>query len=227
MADKKEKEEAAPSEQAEQGKNDSKNDSSGGSSSDLKEAMATLQRRAARTDAGATEEASAAADEGASQEKAEEGASTEKSSHVARVVEVVAPVYVAKQDSLGRSYSTGKRKTSIVRVWLKRGSGEMKVNGKTLEKYFSREVLSMIVRQPLEVASCEGSFDVMATAKGGGLSGQAGALRHGISRALYLFDPDYRPALKKAGFLTRDARIVERKKYGKPKARRSFQFSKR
>ncbi len=221
MADKKTKEEVL----AEQNSSDSLSDSSVASSGNLKEAMATLQRRADGTD----EESKAA--EGASESALAESGNVdevEKSSDVAaRVVEVVSPVYEAKHDAWGRSYSTGKRKTSVVRVWLKRGKGDMRVNGKPLEKYFPREVLSMIVRQPLEVASCEGLFDVMATAKGGGNSGQAGALRHGISRALYLFDPDYRPALKKAGFLTRDARIVERKKYGKPKARRSFQFSKR
>ena len=199
------------------------NDSSNNSSSDLKEAMAVLQRRS--VEASASDKAEKAGEGEAGVGEGSSDVSSEAS--VAKIVEVIAPVYEAKHDKLGRSYSTGKRKTSIVRVWLKRGSGEMKVNGKALEKYFSREVLSMIVRQPLEVAKCEGSFDMMATAKGGGLAGQAGALRHGISRALYLFDPDYRPALKRAGFLTRDARIVERKKYGKPKARKSFQFSKR
>ena len=201
----------------------------GDAPSDLKGAMEVLQRRVGKTtDANSNLET---ADEGATKAGVPaEGATEEEGGNLSepeKVVEVVAPVYEAKHDSLGRSYATGKRKTSVVRVWLKRGKGEMKVNGKALEKYFSREVLSMIVRQPLEVASCEGLFDVMATAKGGGLSGQAGALRHGLSRALYLFDPDYRPVLKRAGFLTRDARIVERKKYGKPKARRSFQFSKR
>ena len=201
------------------------NDSSDSSSSDLKEAMAVLQQRSVEASASDKAEKAGEADVGEGSSDGSSDVSSEAS--VAKIVEVVAPVYEAKHDKLGRSYSTGKRKTSIVRVWLKRGSGEMKVNGKALEKYFSREVLSMIVRQPMEVAKCEGSFDMMATAKGGGLAGQAGALRHGISRALYLFDPDYRPALKRAGFLTRDARIVERKKYGKPKARKSFQFSKR
>ena len=212
----------------------------GESSSDLKEAMATLQRRAAQpTEEGTTAEGSASRGiegvvdgemgdgaENNENNKNNKGSSSENLSDGAGV-EVVSPVYEAKHDKLGRSYATGKRKTSIVRVWLSRGSGEIKVNGKILEKYFSREVLSMVVRQPLEKASCEGIFDVMATARGGGLSGQAGALRHGLARALYLFDPSYRPALKRAGFLTRDSRIVERKKYGRPKARRSFQFSKR
>ncbi len=227
MADKKSKEEAL----TEQGGNDSPSNSSGDSSGNLKEAMATLQRRADGTEEGSKAKTKATAGEGTSDDALEASNNVDEvakpSEAAARVVEVVSPVYEAKHDAWGRSYSTGKRKTSVVRVWLKRGKGEMKVNGKPLEKYFPREVLSMIVRQPLEVASCEGLFDIMATAKGGGNSGQAGALRHGISRALYLFDPDYRPALKKAGFLTRDARIVERKKYGKPKARRSFQFSKR
>ncbi len=136
-------------------------------------------------------------------------------------------IYVAKHDALGRAYATGKRKNSIVRVWIKPGQGNFSVNGRELEKYFARGVLCMIVKQPFEVTKCENSFDVLCTAKGGGLSGQAGALKHGISRALCNFDPQFRPALKNAGFLTRDARIVERKKYGKPKARRSFQFSKR
>ena len=136
-------------------------------------------------------------------------------------------IYVAKHDALGRAYATGKRKNSIVRVWIKPGQGKFSVNGREMEKYFARAVLCMIVKQPFEVAKCENSFDVMCTAKGGGLSGQAGALKHGISRALCNFDPQFRPALKNAGFMTRDARIVERKKYGRPKARKSFQFSKR
>ena len=202
-----------------------------GSSSDLKEAMATLRQRGiSGGDASASEASSDESVENkeeTTEEQVEGGSAASGVAVAARGVEVVVPVYEAKHDALGRSYATGKRKTSVVRVWMKRGRGEVKVNGKTLEKYFSREVLSMIVRQPLEVAKCEGMFDVMATAKGGGLSGQAGALRHGLARALYLFDPGYRPVLKRAGFLTRDARIVERKKYGKPKARRSFQFSKR
>ena len=126
-----------------------------------------------------------------------------------------------------RAYATGRRKNSIARVWLKRGSGEIKVNGKVLEKYFSRPVLQMIVNQPLNVIQSEGGFEIMATVKGGGLSGQAGAIRHGISKALSLFDVSNRPALKKVGFLTRDPRVVERKKAGLAKARRSYQFSKR
>ena len=131
------------------------------------------------------------------------------------------------RDSLGRSYATGKRKDAVARVWIKPGSGKVTVNGKELNTYFARPVLQMILRQPFTVAGVEGQFDVMATVKGGGLSGQAGAVKHGISKALQLYDPSLRPALKAAGFLTRDGRVVERKKYGRAKARRSFQFSKR
>ena len=132
-----------------------------------------------------------------------------------------------QRDSLGRSYATGKRKDAVARVWIKPGSGKMVVNGREYEKYFARPVLQMILRQPFELTGTTGEFDVMATVKGGGLSGQAGAVRHGISQAIQLYEPSHRPALKAAGFLTRDSRVVERKKYGKRKARRSFQFSKR
>ena len=138
-----------------------------------------------------------------------------------------APVYEQKRDELGRSYATGKRKDAIARVWVKPGSGKITVNGREVEKYFARPVLRMVINQPFTVANVAGQFDVMCTVKGGGLSGQAGAVRHGISKALALYDPVMRPALKKAGFITRDPRVVERKKYGKAKARRSFQFSKR
>jgi len=131
------------------------------------------------------------------------------------------------RDPMGRSYATGKRKDAVARVWIKPGSGKVEVNGKALDSYFARPVLQMILRQPFQIAGVEGEFDVMATVKGGGLSGQAGAVKHGISKALQLYDPALRPALKAAGFLTRDSRVVERKKYGKRKARRSFQFSKR
>ncbi len=131
------------------------------------------------------------------------------------------------RDALGRSYATGKRKDAVARVWVKPGSGKVTVNGRELEVYFARPVLRMVLNQAFEVANAEGQFDVMATVKGGGLSGQAGAVKHGISKALTLYDPSLRPALKAAGFLTRDSRVVERKKYGKRKARRSFQFSKR
>ena len=132
-----------------------------------------------------------------------------------------------KVDSLGRAYSTGKRKDAVARVWIKKGSGKITVNKKPVEKYFARPTLQMIIQQAFSVTSAENQFDVMATVKGGGLSGQAGAVRHGMSRALTVFDGELRSALKAAGFLTRDSRVVERKKYGKPKARRSFQFSKR
>ncbi|SDW91747.1 30S ribosomal protein S9 [Litoreibacter albidus] len=131
------------------------------------------------------------------------------------------------RDDLGRSYATGKRKDAIARVWIKPGSGKVVVNGKEQNTYFARPVLQMILRQPFTVSGTEDQFDVYATVKGGGLSGQAGAVKHGISKALQLYDPSLRGALKAAGFLTRDSRVVERKKYGKAKARKSFQFSKR
>jgi SSU ribosomal protein S9P len=142
----------------------------------------------------------------------------------------VAEVAIAREpvrDSLGRSYATGKRKDAVARVWIKPGSGKVTVNGKPMDEYFARPVLQMILRQPFKVANVEGQFDVMATVAGGGLSGQAGAVKHGISKALQLYEPALRAALKAAGFLTRDSRVVERKKYGKAKARRSFQFSQR
>ena len=131
------------------------------------------------------------------------------------------------RDELGRSYATGKRKDAVARVWIKPGSGKVSVNGKPMNEYFARPVLQMLINQAFSVAGVEGEFDVNATVKGGGLSGQAGAVKHGISKALQLYEPSLRGPLKAAGFLTRDARVVERKKYGKRKARRSFQFSKR
>lgn len=133
----------------------------------------------------------------------------------------------AVRDDLGRSYATGKRKDAVARVWVKPGSGKIVVNGRDQEVYFARPVLRLILAQPFEVTGVVGEFDVMCTVKGGGLSGQAGAVKHGISKALQLYEPTLRAPLKAAGFLTRDARVVERKKYGKRKARRSFQFSKR
>lgn len=133
----------------------------------------------------------------------------------------------AQRDSLGRAYATGKRKDAVARVWVKPGNGKVTVNGKDVGEYFARPVLQMILRQPFEVAGVAGQFDVVATVAGGGLSGQAGAVKHGVSKALQLYEPSLRAALKAAGFLTRDSRVVERKKYGKAKARRSFQFSKR
>jgi len=142
------------------------------------------------------------------------------------VVEIVAPREPVR-DELGRSYATGKRKDAVARVWIKPGSGKVTVNGKDQDAYFARPVLQLILRQPMQVAGVEGEFDVVATVKGVGLTGQAGAVKHGISKALQLYEPSLRGALKAAGFLTRDSRVVERKKFGKRKARRSFQFSKR
>jgi small subunit ribosomal protein S9 len=132
-----------------------------------------------------------------------------------------------KRDTLGRSYATGKRKNAVARVWIKPGSGRIVVNGRPQEVYFQRPVLRMMLGQPFTAAARDKQFDVMCTVAGGGLSGQAGAVRHGISKALTLYEPELRGVLKKGGFLTRDSRVVERKKYGKAKARRSYQFSKR
>ena len=142
------------------------------------------------------------------------------------VVEIAAPREPVR-DALGRTYATGKRKDAVARVWIKPGSGKVTVNGKDQDAYFARPVLRLILRQPMQIAGVEGEFDVMATVKGGGLTGQAGAVKHGISKALQLYEPSLRGALKAAGFLTRDSRVVERKKFGKRKARASFQFSKR
>ena len=138
-----------------------------------------------------------------------------------------APIREAQRDSLGRSYATGKRKDAVARVWVKPGSGKVVVNGKDIAAYFARPVLQMILRQPFEVAGVVGQYDVYATVAGGGLSGQAGAVKHGISKALQLHEPSLRAALKAAGFLTRDSRRKERKKYGQRGARARFQFSKR
>ena len=132
-----------------------------------------------------------------------------------------------RRDAQGRAYATGRRKESVARVWIKPGSGKITVNGRDEKTYFARPVLRMILRQPLIATNRDGQFDVIVTVTGGGLSGQAGAVRHGISRALVVYEPSLRAALKPGGFLTRDPRAVERKKYGRPKARRSFQFSKR
>jgi small subunit ribosomal protein S9 len=136
-------------------------------------------------------------------------------------------VYVQKLDQHGRAYATGKRKDAVARVWVKPGSGKIIVNTRPIEVYFARPVLRMVIQQPLVTANRQGQFDVICKVSGGGLSGQAGALRHGLSKALTEYEPDLRGVLKKAGFLTRDSRVVERKKYGRKKARRSFQFSKR
>jgi small subunit ribosomal protein S9 len=132
-----------------------------------------------------------------------------------------------KIDELGRAYATGKRKNSIARVWIKPGNGKVTVNGRDQEVYFARPVLRLIIRQAFEVSDRVDSYDVVATVKGGGLSGQAGAVRHGITKALTYYEPALRKSLKAAGFITRDSRVVERKKYGRAKARKSFQFSKR
>lgn len=138
-----------------------------------------------------------------------------------------APRYVQKLDPQGRAYATGKRKDAVARVWIKPGPGKALVNGKALDTYFARAVLRMILRQPLGVAKRAGQYDLTVSVAGGGLSGQAGAVRHGLAKALVNYEPDLRAVLKKEGFMTRDPRVVERKKYGKKKARRSFQFSKR
>ena len=138
-----------------------------------------------------------------------------------------APVHVQKLDKQGRAYATGKRKDAVARVWIKPGKGAVTVNAKPVETYFARPVLRMILRQPLEIAGRVDQYDINVTVKGGGLSGQAGAVRHGLSKALTYYEPELRSPLKREGFLTRDPRVVERKKYGRKKARRSFQFSKR
>ena len=156
--------------------------------------------------------------------KAAVGVADEPSGETAEATAIVRePI----RDALGRSYATGKRKDAVARVWVKPGHGKVVVNGKEMAKYFARPVLQMVIGQPFTVANVADQFDVMCTVAGGGLSGQAGAVKHGISKALCVYDPELRPALKAAGFLTRDSRVVERKKYGKRKARRSFQFSKR
>ena len=148
-------------------------------------------------------------------------------SQLSEVQESAVIVKEPKIDALGRSYATGRRKESTARVWVKRGSGKIQINGKDMNLYFARPVLQMLLNFVFEVTDRKDQFDVMATVKGGGLSGQAGAVRHGLSRALTLFEPDLRKPLKVAGMLTRDSRVVERKKYGRAKARKSFQFSKR
>lgn len=138
-----------------------------------------------------------------------------------------APVHVQKLDSLGRAYATGKRKDAIARVWIKPGAGKITVNDRPVDTYFARPVLRMILQQPLQIVDRVDQYDIVVTVAGGGLSGQAGAVRHGLSKALTYYEPELRSPLKREGFLTRDPRVVERKKYGRKKARRSFQFSKR
>jgi small subunit ribosomal protein S9 len=138
-----------------------------------------------------------------------------------------APQYVQKLDAQGRAYATGKRKNAVARVWIKPGAGKILVNTKAVEVFFARPVLRMLIQQPLVAANRSGQYDVVCTVSGGGLSGQAGAVRHGLAKALTFFEPELRGPLKRGGFWTRDPRVVERKKYGRAKARRSFQFSKR
>ena len=153
--------------------------------------------------------------------------SLEDLASIAPAVAASAPVYEQKLDKEGRAYATGKRKNAIARVWVKPGSGKITINGKDFNVFFARPVLQMILKQPIVATARNDQYDVIATVAGGGLSGQAGAVRHGISQALTHYEPELRAVLKKGGFLTRDSRVVERKKYGKAKARRSFQFSKR
>jgi small subunit ribosomal protein S9 len=147
--------------------------------------------------------------------------------NVVAAVAADAPVHVQKLDAQGRAYATGKRKNAIARVWVKPGNGKITVNGKEFNAFFARPVLQMVLQQPIVAAARKDQYDIVATVSGGGLSGQAGAVRHGISKALTYYEPELRGVLKAGGFLTRDSRVVERKKYGKAKARRSFQFSKR
>lgn len=156
-----------------------------------------------------------------------EGGAAEGGASSEAPAENAAPVHVQKLDEHGRAYATGKRKDAVARVWVKPGSGKITVNKKEFAEYFARPVLQMILQQPIVAAERDGQYDIVATVAGGGLSGQAGAVRHGISKALTYYEPELRGVLKKGGFLTRDARVVERKKYGRAKARRSFQFSKR
>ena len=186
----------------------------------LKEAEAA---KAAEADTPETTEAS---DTGAGSAKEKNTAAVAGSAEQAPTAHNIAAVE-PKIDEHGRSYATGKRKDAVARVWIKPGSGKIEVNGRDVETYFARPVLRMILAQPFEAAERKNQYDVKCTVKGGGLSGQAGAVRHGISKALTLYEPSLRPALKSGGFLTRDSRVVERKKYGRRKARRSFQFSKR
>ena len=154
-------------------------------------------------------------------------AQTQQATPAAQPVDETDAVVEPKIDNLGRAYATGKRKDAVARVWIKPGAGKITVNARELDTYFARPVLRMMIQQPLVVAARNGQYDVICTVAGGGLSGQAGAVRHGISKALTNFEPDLRSVLKKGGFLTRDSRTVERKKYGRAKARKSFQFSKR
>ena len=189
-------------------------------------AEALKEAEAAKAAEADNPEATEASDAGASGAKVANVAPDTGSAEQAPADQKIAAVE-PKIDEHGRSYATGKRKDAVARVWIKPGSGKIEVNGRDVETYFARPVLRMILAQPFEAAERKNQYDVKCTVKGGGLSGQAGAVRHGISKALTLYEPSLRPALKSGGFLTRDSRVVERKKYGRRKARRSFQFSKR
>jgi len=150
-----------------------------------------------------------------------------KKSPVAPAAQTTAAIREKETDAQGRAYATGRRKNAVARVWVKLGTGKITINGRDQKIYFARPTQQMVIQQPFDVSQRNGQFDVVATVSGGGLSGQAGAVRHGLSKALMNYEPDLRGALKRGGFLTRDPRVVERKKYGRAKARRSFQFSKR
>ncbi|MBN06917.1 MAG: 30S ribosomal protein S9 [Rhodospirillaceae bacterium] len=189
-------------------------------------AEALKEAEAAKAAEADTPETTKASDSGAGDAKVTNVALDTGSAERAPADQEIAAVE-PKIDEHGRSYATGKRKDAVARVWIKPGSGRIEVNGRDVETYFARPVLRMILAQPFEAAERKNQYDVKCTVKGGGLSGQAGAVRHGISKALTLYEPSLRPALKSGGFLTRDSRVVERKKYGRRKARRSFQFSKR
>lgn len=188
-----------------------------------KKTLEDLKTVVAQAAAEKAAKATAAAAPGEAGSDGEAAGATAPVEPVAEIIELREPVI----DDLGRSYATGKRKDAVARVWIKPGKGTITVNGRDQNTYFARPVLRLIVNQPFEVVERTQQYDVTCTVKGGGLSGQAGAVKHGISKALELYEPALRPALKAAGFLTRDSRVVERKKYGKRKARRSFQFSKR
>ena len=194
----------------------------------MAEEKKTLEDLKALTEAAAAEKAKA---EAVGEKAAEEAKKAAKAEAAPKEVEAPAePEIILREpiiDEQGRSYATGKRKDAVARVWIKPGPGKVTVNGRDQEVYFARPVLRLIVNQPFQVTERERQYDVVATVSGGGLSGQAGAVKHGISKALTYYEPGLRAVLKKAGFITRDSRVVERKKYGRAKARRSFQFSKR
>ena len=173
-----------------------------------------------------TEEKPAAEAEAATDAPAEDAAETAEAEEAAPPVEET-PLREQEIDDLGRAYATGRRKDAVARVWLKPGKGMITVNGRDQSKYFARPSLRLVINQPFDISERRGQYDIVATVKGGGLSGQAGAVKHGISQALARYEPKLRSTMKAAGFLTRDSRVVERKKYGRAKARKSFQFSKR